>query len=204
VTASVERIGIFGGTFDPVHLGHLIVASEMRHALALTRVLFVPAGRPPHKPGAPITADAHRVAMLDLALSPIPTFEISRLDLDRAGPSYTADLLTILHAFHSAAELLFLMGADSLRDLPTWHDPARILSLARLGVARRPGVRIDLAAVTTAVPATRGRIHLVDIPLIGISGTDIRRRVGQRRPITFHVPAAVEDYIHAHHLYRPE
>lgn len=196
------RIGVFGGTFDPVHLGHLILAGELRHALALDRVLFVPAGRPPHKTGQAIGDDAHRLAMLRLALADDPAFAISTVDLDRAGTSYTADLLAILHRALAPAKLFFLMGEDSLRDLPTWREPERIAALAELGVATRPGVAIDLEAVLRAVPAARGRVHLVPMPPIGIASHDLRRRIRAGEPIRYLVPAAVETYIADSDLYR--
>lgn len=197
-----SRIGVYGGTFDPVHLGHLILASELRHALSLDRVLFVPAGRPPHKTGQAIGDDRHRLAMLRLALVDDPAFALSTVDLDRAGTSYTADLLEILRSLLAPAKLYFLMGEDSLRDLPTWNEPTRIVALAELGVATRPGVDADLEAVLRAVPAARGRVHVVPMPPIGIASHDLRRRVRAGEPIRYLVPSAVEDYIAAHALYR--
>ena len=198
---AAPRIGVFGGTFDPVHLGHLIVAADLQHALNLDRLLFVPAGRPPHKNADIVSDDADRLAMLELAIAGTPSFEISSADLDRGGPSYTADLLETLSMTLGPADLVFIMGADSLRDLPNWHDPARIARLARLGVARRPGVAVDLTAVLAAVPEARNRIDLVESPLIGISSTDLRRRVEKGEPITFQIPAAVEHYIFDRGLY---
>ena len=202
MAAEPQRVGVFGGTFDPVHLGHLIVAAEMRHALDLDRVLFVPAARPPHKATRPIGDDAHRLAMLGLALADNPAFEISTVELDRPGLSYTSDTLAALSTTLAPASLAFLMGEDSLRDLPTWHEPDRIASLAILAVATRPGVVVDLDAVVRAVPAARDRVRLVPIPLIGIAATDIRRRVAAGEPIRYQVPARVEDYIRRHRLYR--
>ena len=202
VATGAQRVGVFGGTFDPIHLGHLIVAAEMRHALDLDRVLFVPAARPPHKTTRPIGDDAHRLAMLALALAGNPAFEISTIELDRAGLSFTVDTLADLAVSLAPTSLVFIMGEDSLRDLPTWHEPDRIASLAILAVAARPGVGIDLDAVVRAVPAARDRVRLVPIPLIGISATDIRRRVAAGEPIRYQVPSRVEDYIRRHDLYR--
>jgi nicotinate-nucleotide adenylyltransferase len=196
------RVGVFGGTFDPVHVGHLIVATELRHTLALDRVLWVPAGRPPHKTAQEISDDAHRLAMLRLALQDDPAFEISTLDVDRRGLSYTADTLAILARDLAPATLVFLMGEDSLRDLPTWHQPGRIAALAELGVALRPGVNADVEAVTAAVPEARGRVRLVPVPLIGVSSSDIRLRVATGAPISYQVPQSVERYIVANALYR--
>jgi nicotinate-nucleotide adenylyltransferase len=199
----LPRIGVFGGTFDPPHLGHLIIATELRHALSLDRVLFVPAGRPPHKEGQIIGEDEHRLAMLRLALADAPEFEVSTVDLDRRGPSYTADTLDLLCDLLRPVVLIFLMGEDSLRDLPLWHEPNLIAARAELGVARRPGVKLDLEAVYTAVPAARGRVHLVEVPEIDISSRELRRRVALGLPIRFQVPRTVEDYIRRHGLYLP-
>ncbi|MBA3417053.1 MAG: nicotinate-nucleotide adenylyltransferase [Chloroflexia bacterium] len=197
-----ERIGIFGGTFDPIHVGHLIVAADLRHALTLDRVLFVPAGRPPHKAADLVSADGDRLAMLELALATEPKAEISTVDLERPGPSYTVDLLAILRAGFPVARLVFLMGEDSLRDLPTWRNPDEIARLADFGVAARPGVAFDPEAVYAQVPAARGRLSLVETVQLSISSSDIRRRVRQGAPIRHLVPCAVEDYIAERGLYR--
>jgi nicotinate-nucleotide adenylyltransferase len=141
--------------------------------------------------------------MVRLAVAGNPAFEVSTADLDRGGPSYTADLLARLAVELAPAGLVFLMGEDSLRDLPTWREPGRIAALAELGVATRPGVAIDVEAVYRAVPAARGRVRLVPTPAIGISSRDLRRRVAGGAPIAYQVPAAVERYIHERGLYRP-
>ncbi len=198
----VGRLGIFGGTFDPIHYGHLILATEVRYALALDRVLFLPAGQPPHKQGWTVSPAVHRVAMTRLAIADDPAFELCLYDVERGGLSYTADTLEALAGRHRGAELYFLMGEDSLRDLPTWYQPARIVGLAELGVATRPGVALDLEAVLRAVPAARGRVHLVPMPPIGIASHDLRRRVQVGEPIRYLVPPAVEAYIAEHGLYR--
>ncbi len=200
--ASIQRIGAFGGTFDPVHVGHLIAAAELRHVLKLDRVLFLPAGDPPHKAEQRITPATHRLAMLRLAVADEPAFEVSTLDLGDSGPSYTVDLLHRLHDAMGPMALTFLMGEDSLRDLPTWHRPGRVVTLAEIGVARRPGVEMDMAALIRAVPEAADRVHLVPIPEIDVSSRDIRRRVVARAPIAFQVPRAVEKYIEREGLYR--
>lgn len=199
---SDHRIGIFGGTFDPVHLGHLVVAADLAHALRLDRLVFMPAGRPPHKDANLVGDDDHRLDMLRLALADNPSFEISTVDLERDGPSYTADLLDLLAEREPDATLVFLMGEDSLRDLPTWHDPERILRRAEIGVALRPGVGVDLAELHQRLPATRDRVTVVPTPLIGISSTDIRRRVAAGEPVRYQVPDAVLAYILRNGLYR--
>ncbi|WP_448576606.1 nicotinate-nucleotide adenylyltransferase [Thermomicrobium sp.] len=198
----MPRLGIFGGTFDPIHHGHLIVAEVLREELQLSRVLFLPAGQPPHKIGRPITPIPHRLAMLQLALQGNPHFAISYVDVRRPGPCYTVDSLTVLRHEYPDAELVFLMGEDSLHDLPTWHQPNRIAELALLGVALRPGIAVDLESVFARVPAARDRVILVPVPLIQIAASDIRRRVAQGRTIRYQVPPVVEEYIARHGLYR--
>lgn len=196
------RLGIFGGTFDPIHIGHLVIATELRHALDLDQVLFVPSGHPPHKADQTISPDADRLAMLQLAIADNPAFAISRLDLDRPGPSYTADLLALLHEQYPEAHLIFLMGEDSVRDLPAWRQPERIVTLAELGVASRPNIETNLEAIFRRIPAARGRITIVPTTLIDISASELRRRVRDGAPIRYLVPAAVESYIMTTVLYQ--
>ncbi len=199
-----SRTGIFGGTFDPIHVGHLIVAAQLRFALHLDSVLFVPAGRPPHKSGQEIADNEHRLAMLRLAIDDDPLLAISTLDFDRGGLSYTADTLALLHAAAAPeSTLVFLMGQDSFRDFPSWDRPNRIAQLAEIGVALRPGTEANLEAILTAVPAAKGRVRIVPVPLIGVSSRDIRRRIASAEPISYQVPPAVERYIVANGLYRP-
>ena len=196
-----RRIGVFGGTFDPVHNGHLSIANALRTALDLERIVWVPAGRPPHKTGQIVSSDGDRLAMLDLALAGSAASEISTIDIDRSGPSYTADTLEILAERFRPARLFFLMGEDSLRDLPTWHEPDRLLRIAELAVAARPEVDADLESVARHVPAVQGRVHLVPTEEIAISSSEIRRRVRDHQSIAGLVPAAVEAYIRDHGLY---
>ena len=196
-----RRIGVLGGTFDPVHNGHLYVADALRAALGLERVVWVPAGLPPHKTGQIVSQDRDRLAMLEQALAGSATNEIDTIDIDRTGPSYTADTLESLAERFSSARLFFLMGEDSLRDLPTWHDPERLLRFAELAVAARPGVDADLESVARQVPAVRRRVHLVPTEEIPISSSEIRQRVRENRSIHGLVPAAVEAYIRDRGLY---
>jgi nicotinate-nucleotide adenylyltransferase len=180
------RLGVFGGTFDPPHLGHLLLAECAREALGLDRVIFVPARVPPHRaPKRPSPADV-RVRLLKAALRGTG-FELSTLELSRPGPSYTVDTLDLVHARHPQARLWLLVGADSLLDLPRWREPARILSLVRLAVAERPGFRA--ARVGAAV---RRRVDWLPNAPVDISSRDLRKRVAQGRSIRFLVPAAVE------------
>ena len=201
-TEQPERIGVLGGTFDPVHNGHLSIAHALRAALDLERVVWVPAGRPPHKTGQIVSSDRDRLAMLDLALAGAADDQICTIDIERSGPSYTADTLEILAKRFAPARLFFLMGEDSLRDLPTWHDPQRLLQAAELAVAARPGVDADLEAVARQVPSLEERVHLVPTEEIAISSSEIRRRVADHQSIRGLVPAAVEAYIRDHGLYR--
>jgi nicotinate-nucleotide adenylyltransferase len=197
-----RRLAVFGGTFDPVHHGHLIAAEEARHALALDQVLFVPAAVPPHKLGASMAHAEHRVAMLALALAGNPAFALSRMDLDRPGPHFTVDMLRLLAAeLGPDVELFFLMGADSLVDLPTWRDPAGIMAQARLVVVDRPGYLPDLAALEARLPGLGAGLTVVHMPLVGIAASDIERRVRAGRPIRYQVPEAVAAYIAEHRLY---
>ena len=196
-----RHIGILGGTFDPVHNGHLYIANALRAALDLERVVWVPAGRPPHKTGQIVSSDRDRLAMLELALAGSATDQISTIDIERSGPSYTADTLEIFAERFTPARLFFLMGEDSLRDLPTWHDPERLLQAAELAVAARPGVDADLESVVRRVPTVQGRVHLIPTKEVAISSSDIRRWVGEHQSIQGLVPSAVEDYIRDRGLY---
>lgn len=197
------RVGVFGGTFDPVHLGHLIVAQEVRFRAALDNVLFVPAGQPPHKPGRVITPAAHRLAMLERALASEPSFAISRIEIDRPGPSYSVTTLRALRAeLGPSADLYFILGSDQVADLPTWHRPAELLELCTVLAVERPGAPCDLAAAEARLPGLRERLLWVPVPQIGIAAREIRRRVAAGEPIRYFVPDAVAAYIAVHGLYR--
>ena len=196
-----RRLGVLGGTFDPVHNGHLHIASALSTALGLDGVLWVPAGRPPHKTDQTVSSNRDRLAMLELALAGSPVDEVSTIDFDRCGPSFTADTLEILAERYHPARLFFLMGEDSLRDLPTWHQPERILRVAELAIAARPGVDADLESVARQVPAVRERAHLVPTEEVPISSSEIRQRVSANQSIRGLVPAPVEAYIRDRRLY---
>ncbi|HEY75506.1 MAG TPA: nicotinate-nucleotide adenylyltransferase [Thermoflexia bacterium] len=195
------RLGVLGGTFDPPHYGHLHLAQVALDQLSLDRVLFVPAGQPPHKPDQPITPALHREAMVSLAIADDERFILSRADLDRPGPHYTADLLAILRRAYPEADLYFLMGSDSLAQFLTWHDPARIAAQAKLAVLPRPGWEADLEALEKAIPGIRDRIVWLEGSMMDVAGTEIRRRIAEGWPISGMVPPAVETYIRRHHLY---
>jgi nicotinate-nucleotide adenylyltransferase len=198
----VKRIGIFGGTFDPIHHGHLIIADELRYQLNLESVHFLPAGRPPHKTDQDITSDHHRLTMLQMAIGEDPNFNISMIDIENSGLAYTADSMVEHQKRFTDAEITFLMGQDSFRDLPYWHEPGRLARLVEMGVALRPGVVVDSENILHRVPELTGRVHFVDVPLIQIASSEIRRRVRENQPITYHVPGDVARYIRDQHLYR--
>jgi nicotinate-nucleotide adenylyltransferase len=199
-----RRIGVFGGTFDPVHVGHLVLVSELKHALDLDLVLFVPAGDPPHKPDQLLSSVEHRLHMLEVAVEGRACFDIDHIEVNRIGPSYTKDTLEQIQLKYRSNRLVFLMGEDSLRDLHTWRQPERIIELAELGVGCRPNVHLDLEAVYDRLPNARGRVVLIDVPLIEISSRDIRKRVANGAPYAYQVPKEVEQYIKEHGLYRGE
>jgi nicotinate-nucleotide adenylyltransferase len=191
------RIGVFGGTFDPPHLGHLLLAESARERLGLDRVLFVPARVPPHKRGRRVTEARIRLLLLRAALRGTG-FSVSTVELDRPGPSYTVDTLERLGARHPRARFWLLVGADSLADLPTWRDPERILALARVAVAARPGALPPPAFLRRHA---RHIVRLGNVP-IEISSSDLRRQVARGRSIRFLVPPPVERRVRALGLYR--
>jgi nicotinate-nucleotide adenylyltransferase len=201
------RLGIFGGTFDPVHLGHLILAEQCREQARLDQVLFVPAARPPHKEQRALTPFAQRVEMLSLAVAGHAAFKIDELEKDRAGPSYTVHTLEAIHERHPDAELLLLIGSDTLHDLPQWYEPIRILQLAGLLIAARPDWQVlsppDIRAALRLSAEVPLRTQVVRMPLIDISSRDLRRRAGQNVSLRYLVPRAVEAYIQDKRLYAP-
>ncbi|MGQ9466546.1 MAG: nicotinate-nucleotide adenylyltransferase [Anaerolineae bacterium] len=196
------RLGVLGGTFDPPHYGHLALAETARFQLGLARVLFVPAGDPPHKPGYPLSPAVHRAAMVEAAIADNPAFILSRVDLDRPGPHYTVEMLALLRGVFAEAEFYFLMGGDSLAEFLTWYNPAGIVRQATLAVMERPGWTADMTALERGVPGIRERVVWLDAPRLDLSATDLRRRVREGLPIRYLVPPAVEAYIRKHHLYQ--
>ncbi len=199
-----RRIGIFGGSFDPVHLGHLIVAEQCREQGRLDRVLFVPAGQPPHKLARPLAEGRHRLAMIRLAIAGHDAFDVSTVELDRSGPSYTVETLEVFRERMPEDQLVLIMGADMLADFPTWREPVRILELAEILACNRPGnvVELERGRPLSFVDRLRDRVRFIQIPDIGISATDIRGRVRAGRSIRYLVPRAVECYIEEQGLYR--
>ena len=195
-------IGLMGGTFDPIHIGHLAIAEEARETLALERILFVPAGEPPHKPRNEVSPVTHRVAMVELAIAGNPAFELSRVEVDRAGPSYTVDTVEGLAA---DADVTVILSAETFAELPGWHEPERLFEAADVAVVPREGYPApDPAWLATTFPGREGRVAYLEGPLLGVSSTDIRDRVEAGRSIRYLVPDAVGDYITANDLYRDE
>jgi nicotinate-nucleotide adenylyltransferase len=192
---------LVGGTFDPPHIVHLVLAEFALDALRLDRLWFVPAADPPHKDGTR-TAAEHRLAMLRLSIQDRPEFEIARVDLDRPGPHYSVDMLRLLTAEHPDADFYFVMGGDSLRDLPTWSRPAELLRLCHLVVMGRPDVAIAPDMHEDVLPGLRERVILIDSPMLGFSSTDIAARLRAGKSARYLVPDAVLSYIQAHGLYR--
>ena len=203
ITHHASRFGILGGSFDPPHYGHLALAETARVQLGLSRVLFVPAGTPPHKRNRPMSPVEDRAAMTAAAIADNPAFALSRVDMERPGPHFSVDMLTLLHAQHPhVAEWFFLLGEDALHDLPSWYQPQGILEQATLAVMPRTGEDVDVAELVAALPPLAERLVWLDVPPIHYSATDLRRRVRAGLPLRYFVPPPVETYIHAHGLYR--
>ena len=199
------RVGIFGGTFDPIHIGHLFAAEEARTRLGLERVIFVPASLPPHKLHLNVTSTEHRLNMVQLAIADNPYFVLSRVDVDRFGPSYTVDTIELLRdEYGPETELYFIMGSDSLAEILTWHKPDRLIRLCRIVALTRPGGRTDLEELNRLLPGAIARVQLLEMPLLEISSTDLQRRVRMGMSTRYLVPSAVEEYIRQHGLYRDE
>jgi nicotinate-nucleotide adenylyltransferase len=199
-------LGVFGGTFDPIHVAHLAVAEAARDALGLERVLFIPNRQPPHKPDQAVTPAADRLAMVRAAIADNPAFESSTIEIDRDGPSYTADTLEALRGERLAAgesgELALILSAEALTGLATWHEPARVLELATLVVVPRDGSpAIDADAIARLVPGAEARVVMLDGPRMRLSASDIRARAAAGRSLRYLVPDAVAAYIGDHGLY---
>ena len=200
------RLGLFGGSFDPVHYGHLLLAECCRETLSLDEVWLIPAAVPPHKQSRELAPGKHRYEMLELALGGHDQLKASRLELDRGGVSYTVDTLRAIQALLPDATLFLLMGADSLRDLPTWREPGQICELSVPSVVRRGGSpEPDFNVLHPLVPEERLatiRASQVEMPLIELSSTELRQRAATGRSLRFRTPRAVEKYIETHGLYR--
>jgi len=200
------RVGLLGGSFDPVHYGHLLLAECCREQCRLEQVWFLPAAVPPHKKDHAPSAAQQRIEMLELAIAGHPAFSVCRYEVDRAGVNYTVDTLAHFHEEDPQRELFFLMGADMLNDLPNWRRADRVCELAVMVGACRPGTgELDYAGLTGITSPQRIEVirrHQVEMPEIGISSSEIRRRVAAGLSIRYQTPRAVEKYIETHGLYR--
>jgi len=191
------RIGVMGGTFDPIHLGHLVAASETAHHFALDQVVFVPTGAPWQKADRRVSPAEDRYLMTVIATAADPRFSVSRVDLDRPGLTYTVDTLRDLRALHPEAELYFITGADALGDILSWRDADEVLAMAHFVGVSRPGhALLD--------PGRKGAVTLLEIPALAISSSDCRERVRRGEPITYLVPPGVESFVAKRGLYRDQ
>jgi nicotinate-nucleotide adenylyltransferase len=188
------RLGVMGGTFDPIHNGHLVAASEVASALKLDEVIFVPTGTPGQK--ATVTSAEHRYLMTVIATASNPRFKVSRVDIDRDGTTYTVDTLSEIQAEYPEAELFFISGADAIAQIVAWKDVDRLWALAHFVAVSRPGHQLKLPK------APQGAISSLEIPALSISSTDVRARVSDEKPVWYLVPDGVVQYIAKHRLYR--
>jgi nicotinate-nucleotide adenylyltransferase len=201
-------LGIMGGTFDPIHLGHLAAADEAREVLGLERILFVPAGIPPHKTDQTVTSPEHRLAMVEAAIADNAAFDVSRIDVDRPGPSFTVDTVELVAAAERASgrepDLTFILSSETLLELPSWHEPERLLDRCRLAVVPRAGYPApDRAWLSEQFPGREDRVVSLGGARLEISSSAIRERVARGRSIRYLVPAVVAAYIADHRLYDP-
>ena len=200
-----EQIGLFGGTFDPPHLGHLILASEAYSQLELDRLLWILTPEPPHKQDQSITSIAHRLEMVKLAIEGNPIFELSRIELDRPGPHYTLDTIELIAKQYPNSDITPIIGGDSLRDLPKWKRPKELLQACHwVGVMHRPGEQEDLKALENDLPGISSKVHYVDATLLEIASREIRNRIANGKQFRYYLPPAVYEYIRKHHLYQPD
>ena len=198
------RVGVFGGTFDPIHLGHLIIAEESRQQLGLDEVIFIPTGEPWMKAGKPLSPSHHRLNMVRLAIASNPFFRACSMEIDRPGPTYTADTLEGMCQGDSGTDEIYLiLGIDSLGQFQSWKEPGRVLELCRLLVAPRPGCQdADLATLDSLHSGARERVVMLQGPIVDISGTNVRSRVVQGHSVRYLVPEEVESYMYRYGLYR--
>lgn len=200
-----KRLGIFGGTFDPPHVGHLILAMEAYDQLHLDRVLWVLEPNPPHKAGKKLTPIDIRIEMVLAAIDEDEKFELSRVDIDRPGPHFVVDTMRLLRQQYPEEDLVFLMGGDSLRNLPTWLEPESFIQACdRLGVMRRPGEVINMRDIEERLPGISQKIEFIDAPLLEISSNQIRSLVSQKKPYRYYLPIDVFQIIKAENLYQDE
>jgi len=197
------RLGIMGGTFDPIHFGHLVTAEEALVQFNLDRVIFMPTGNPVAKAHVNVSAAEHRYLMAVLATAANPDFDVSRMEVDRPGLTYTIDTLNMLRAeYGPSAEIFFITGADAVWEILTWKDADAVADLATFIAATRPGYDLELARASHESATTHFRLEYIEVPALAISSTDMRRRVAEGRPVRYLTPEAVVAYIEKHGLYR--
>ncbi|MBA3233826.1 MAG: nicotinate-nucleotide adenylyltransferase [Propionibacteriales bacterium] len=200
MTQHPKRVGVMGGTFDPIHHGHLVAASEVQAWFALDEVIFVPTGEPWQKSARQVSPAEDRYLMTVIATASNPRFSVSRVDIDRVGPTYTIDTLRDLHNIRAATEFYFITGADALAQILTWHDAEAVFELAQFVGCTRPGTTIDDATVA-GLPAER--VTIIEVPALAISSTECRARAHKGEPVWYLVPDGVVQYINKRGLYRP-
>ncbi len=201
IDGMARRVGVMGGTYDPIHIGHLVTAEEASRQFDLNEVMFVPTGQPWMKADRPVSPAEDRYLMTVIATASNPRFSVSRLEIDRGGPTYTVDTLSLLRGkLEPETELFFITGADAMLEIFHWKDPEEVLALAHVIAATRPGY--DIARFEREAPSAHPRVDVMDIPALSISSSDIRRRVAAGRPIRYLVPEGVEAYIEKVGLYR--
>jgi len=199
------RVGIFGGTFDPPHVGHLILAMEAFDQLHLDKVLWVLTPNPPHKIGKEITSTEIRLEMVEASIGDDPAFQLSRVDIDRSGPHYMRDTVDLLRLEFPAASLVFLMGGDSLRDLSTWHEPVEFVnSCDHLGVMHRVGEKIDLFLLEKKIPGISQKVEFIEAPILEISSQKVRQLVSLGKPYRYYLLPSVFEIIQSKGLYRTQ
>ncbi|MBE3588342.1 MAG: nicotinate-nucleotide adenylyltransferase [Thermoanaerobacteraceae bacterium] len=201
---AIKRLGIMGGTFDPIHYGHLVAAEGARHAFQLEKVIFIPAGRPPHKTGRQISSAHHRWIMTELAVASNPFFDTSTLEVDRPGYSYTIDTVREVRDLYPGAEIYFITGADAVLEILGWKNVDELLTMCWFIAATRPGYPLGnlRRRLSGIAPAPMNRIITMEVPALAISSTEIRTRVQEGRPIKYLLPEPVEAYILNRGLYR--
>ena len=199
----MARYGIFGGTFDPPHFGHLILAAEAQHQLGLDQVWWLLTPQPPHKQGQPVTPLGVRAQLVSAAINHDPAFALSLVEAERPGPHYAVDTLRVLHQRYPRDTLVYLMGGDSLAALPTWHQAAEFVALAdEIGVMLRPYYRIDWEHLARALPGVRAKVRIIEAPLLEIAAHELRARIAQGRPYRYYLPRPVVQLIETYHLYQ--
>ena len=196
------RLGIYGGTFNPPHIGHLILASEALHQMKLDRILWVLTPDPPHKPGVKLLPLSDRLELLQAAITSNPRFVISRVDITRPPPHYAADTMQLLTNEYPDANMVYLMGADSLRDLADWHDPQRFIQVCfKIGVMARPDTKYSLPDLESTYPGIKEKLVFIHAPLLGVSSSDIRNRIKKGLPFQYFLPREVYEIIHRKKFY---